>query len=73
MCVMQVVMLCRCFYFSQILLSENWKESVKKKDVLWLIETIKKLSIDMDDNANDLLMAHDRYKYFVYEKCSLCV
>ena len=53
-------MLCRCFYFSQKLLSENWKERVKKKDVLWLIETIKKLSIGMDDNANDLLMAHDR-------------
>ena len=34
---------------------QNYTENFKKKDVLWLIETVKMLSVGIDDNANDLL------------------
>ena len=42
----------------------GYSEKFKKKDVVWMLEIIKKLSIDIDDNGNDLLVAHESLKQF---------
>ena len=42
----------------------GYTEKFKKKDVLWMLGVIKKLSIGIDDNGNDLLIAHDSLKQF---------
>ena len=41
---------------------KTFSENFKKKDTVWLMEVIKKLSVGIDDNANDLLTAHDALK-----------
>ena len=41
---------------------KNFTEKYKEKNIVWLMEVIKRLSVGIDDNANDLLTAHDALK-----------
>ena len=43
---------------------KQYSEKYKEKDIVWLLEIIKRLSVGIDDNANDLLTAHDALKLF---------
>ena len=52
------------YFTSKCEIAAELYREILKKDVLWLIETVKKLSVGLDDNANDLLTAHDAVKKF---------
>ena len=41
---------------------QKFSDRYKEKDIAWLLEVIKQLSAGIDDNANDLLTAHDALK-----------
>ena len=43
---------------------KQYSEKYKEKDIVWLLEVIKRLSVGIDDNANDLLTVHDELKSF---------
>ena len=41
---------------------QKFSDRYKEKDIVWLLEVIKRLSVGIDDNANDSLTAHDALK-----------
>ena len=41
---------------------KKFSDRYKEKDIVWLLEVIKRLSVGIDDNTNDLLNAHDALK-----------
>ena len=50
---------CTPTLLSDIKSQHDFAEKHKIKDVVWLMEMMKKLSIGSDDNGNDILRAHD--------------